>query len=173
MGDVGEGAAVDEGRGALQGLDQVGLDGVLEQGGHSSLGPEIVGGYGGAGAAVGHHHPAQPSLQVGEAVGQAEDGHDLRGHGDVETVLPGNTVDLAAQAAHDVAQLAVVHVHAALPDHLSGVDAKGVALLDMVVQKSRQEIVGGGNCMEITGKVQIQILHRHNPARIRRRLHLP
>ena len=32
----------------------------------------------------------------------------------------------------------------------------------MVVQKSCQEIVGGGNCMEITGKVQIQILHRHN-----------
>ena len=29
VGDVGEGAAVHEGRGMLQGLDQVGLDGIL------------------------------------------------------------------------------------------------------------------------------------------------
>ena len=31
MGDVGEGTAVDKGRGTLQSLDQVGLEGVLEQ----------------------------------------------------------------------------------------------------------------------------------------------
>ena len=46
--------------------------------------------------------------------GQAENGHDLAGHGDVEAVLPRHAVGLAAQAVHDEAQLAVVHVHAAL-----------------------------------------------------------
>ena len=46
MGDVGEGAAVDKGGGALQSLDQVGLEGVLQQGGHGALGLEIVGGDG-------------------------------------------------------------------------------------------------------------------------------
>ena len=162
VGNVGKGAAVDEGGGALQCLHQVGLDGVLEQGGHSSLGPEIVGGYGGAGAAVGHHHPAQPSLQVGEAVGQAEDGHDLRGHGDVETVLPGNTVDLAAQAAHDVAQLAVVHVHAALPGDTPHVDVQNIALLNVVVQHGGQKVIGCADSMEVAGKVEVDVLHRDN-----------
>ena len=34
------------------------------------------------------------------------------GHGDVEAVLAGHAVGFAAQAVHDVAQLAVVHVDA-------------------------------------------------------------
>ena len=37
VGDVGEGAAVDKGGGALQRLHQVGLEGVLQQGGHGAL----------------------------------------------------------------------------------------------------------------------------------------
>ena len=38
MGDVGERAAVDEGRAACQGLDQVGREGVAQQGGHAAIG---------------------------------------------------------------------------------------------------------------------------------------
>ena len=38
VGDVGEGSAVDEGGGALQGLDQVGLQRVLQQRRHGALG---------------------------------------------------------------------------------------------------------------------------------------
>ena len=59
----------------------------------------------------------------------------------------------------------VVHIHAAFPDDLPRINSKLIALLDMVVQKSRQEIVGGGNCMEITGKVQIQDPPSAQPAR--------
>ena len=33
--------------------------------------------------------PAQPGLQIGQVLGQAEDGHDLGGGGDVESGLPG------------------------------------------------------------------------------------
>ena len=39
MGDVGKGAAVDQGRGVLQRLHQIGLDGVLEQRRHGALRP--------------------------------------------------------------------------------------------------------------------------------------
>ena len=44
VGDIGKGAAVDEGGSALQGLDQVGLQGVLQQGGHGPGGLQITGG---------------------------------------------------------------------------------------------------------------------------------
>ena len=50
----------------------------------------------------------------------------------------------------------VVHIHAAFPDDLPRINSKLIALLDMVVQKSCQEIVGGGNCMEITGKCRFR-----------------
>ena len=134
MGDVGEGAAVDEGRGALQGLHQVRLDGVLQQGGHGALGLQVMGGDGLILIGVGHHHLGQTGLQVGQVGGQAQHRHDLAGNGDLKAVLAGHTAGLAAQAVHNVAQLAVVHVHGALPNDAAGVDVQGVALLNVVVQ---------------------------------------
>ena len=44
VGDVGEGAAVDDGGVVLQGLHQVGLDGVLEQDGHGAFRLQVMGG---------------------------------------------------------------------------------------------------------------------------------
>ena len=119
----------------------------------------VVGGDGTAVEGIGHDHAAQPGLQVGDVTGQTQNGHDLAGHGDVEAVLPGDTLHFAAQAVDDVAQLAVVHVHAALPDDLLDVDAQGVALLDVVVQQSGQQVVGRADGVEIAGEVKIDVLH--------------
>ena len=120
MGDVGEGAAVDEGGVALEGLDQVGLDGVLEKRRHGALGVDVRNGDGLAVVGVGDHHAREAGLEVGEVRGQAEDRHDLGRDGDVKAVLARHAVRDAAQAVHHVAQLAVVHVHAALPDDARG-----------------------------------------------------
>ena len=162
VGDVGEGPAVDEGRGALQGLDQVGLQSVLQQGRHGALGLQVVGGDGPAVVGIGHHHPAKAGLQVGDVGGEAQHRHDLAGHGDVEAILPGHALHPAAQAVHDAAQLAVVHVHAALPGDALDIDAQGVALLDVVVQHGRAQIVGGADGVEVAGEVKIDVLHGHH-----------
>ena len=162
VGDVGEGAAVDEGGGVLQGLDQIGADGVLQQGGHGPLGLQIGAVDWLPGAVVGHHHPAQPGLQVREVGGQAEHGHDLRGHGDVEAVLPRDAVHLAPQAADDVPELPVVHVHAPPPGDPAHVDVQGIALLDVVVQHGGQEVVGRPDGMEVPSEVEVDVLHGHH-----------
>ena len=159
VGDVGKGPAVDQGRGVLQGLHQVGLQRILQQGRHGPLRLEIVGRHRPPVKGIGHDHPAQPGLQIRDIAGQAQHGHDLAGHGDVEPVLPGYPLHFAAQAVDDVAQLAVVHVHAALPDDLLDVDAQGVALLDVVVQQSGQQVVGRADGVEIAGEVKIDVLH--------------
>ncbi len=99
------------------------------------------------------------ALQVGDVGGQAEDGHDLAGHRDVEAVLARHAVGLAAQAVHDVAQLAVVHVYHALPRDLAHVDAQLVAVLDVVVQQRRQQVVGRADGVEVAGEVQVDVLH--------------
>ena len=162
VGDVGKGPAVDEGGGALQGLDQIGLHGVLEQGGHGALGLQVGGGHGLVVVGVGHHHPAQPGLQVHQVGGQAEHGHDLTGHGDVEAVLPGHAVHPPAQTVHHIAQLPVVHVHTAPPGDLFYVDTQGVALLDVVVQQGGQQVVGGADGVEVAGEVEVDVLHGHH-----------
>ena len=159
MGDVCEGAAVDEGGGTLQRLDQIGLEGVPQQGGHGPGGLEIPGGDGLAVEGIAHDDPGQPGLEVRDGAGQAQHRHDLRGGGDVEAVFPGNAVVLAAQASHDGAQLAVVHVQHPAPHYLLGVQAQGVALEDVVVHHGREKVVGGGDGVEVAGEMEVDVLH--------------
>ena len=77
-------------------------------------------------------------------------------------VLPGHALHPAAQAVYNVAQLAVVHVHAALPGDLLHVNAQGIALLDVVVQHRGQQIIGCANGVEVPGEVEVDVLHRHH-----------
>ena len=108
-----------------------------------------------AGKVVSHDDPAKALLKVLHIRRQTENRHDLGGHGDHKMVLAHHSVRLCAKADDHVAQRPVVHVLAALPLHLPGIDAQGVALLDVVVQQRRQQVVSGGDGVEIAGKVQI------------------
>ena len=157
--DVGEGAAVHERRRAFQRLHEVRLEGVLQQRGHGALRLEVAGRDGLVVARVAHDDAGQALFEVGDGGGQAEDGHDLAGNRDVEAVLARHAVGLAAHAVHHVAQLAVVHVHHALPGDLAHVDAQLVALLDVVVQHGGQEVVGRADGVEVAGEVQVDVLH--------------
>ena len=141
---------------------RLGSRGVLEQGGHGTGGADLTGSDGLAVVGVGTDNAGQPCLQVLQVGGQAEDSHDLAGYGDVEAVLPGGAVDLAAQAVHDEAELPVVHIHAALPGDAAGIDVQRVALLDGVVDHGRQQVVGGADGVDIAGKVEVDVLHGHD-----------
>ena len=101
-------------------------------------------------------------LRSCERGGEAEDRHHFRGHHDVEAVLAREPVGRAAQPDHDLAQRAVVHVHHALPGDAAQVDAQLVAVMDVVVQHRRQQIVGQRDGAEVAGEVQVDVLHRHH-----------
>ena len=162
VGDVGEGAAVDDGGVVLQRLDQVGVKGVLQKGGHGARRADLAGGHRLALVGVAHHDAGQPLLQIFQIGGQAEDGHHFAGHRDVKAVLPGGAVHLAAQAVGHIAQLPVVHVHAALPGHPAGVDVVGVALVDAVVHHGCQQVVGRADGVQVAGEVEVDVLHGHH-----------
>ena len=44
---------------------------------------------------------------------------------------------------------------------LLGVDAQGVALLDVVVQHGGQQVVGRADGVEVAGEVEVDVLHGH------------
>src|SRR5699024_3037625 len=88
--NVGKCTAVDDGGIVFQGLDQVGVQGVLEQGGHGTGGADLSGSHRLAVIGVGADDPAQPLFQVLQVGGQAEDGHDLAGYRNIKAVLPGS-----------------------------------------------------------------------------------
>ncbi len=159
VGNVGKGTAVNESGGVLQGLNQVGLQSVLQQSGHGALSVQVAGGDGLAGIGVANHQTGQTSLQVGDVGGQTQNGHDFGSDSDVVAVLTGGAVDLAAQAVHHEAELTVIHIDAAAPGDLTGVDAQSVALVDMVIEHRSQQVVGSADGVEVTGKVEVDVFH--------------
>ena len=168
MRDVRERAAVHERGVVLERLDEVGLDGVLQERRHGALRVDVVDRDRLAVVRVRDDHAAEARLEVHEVRREAEHGHDLGRDGDVEAVLARHAVRDAAEAVHDVSKLAVVHVDAALPHDAARVDAEGVALLDVVVQHGGAQVVRGADGVEVSREVQVDVLHGDDRRRRRR-----
>src|SRR5438445_13447689 len=107
MRDVAERPTVDQRRRGLERLDEVGLDRVLHEDGHRAGGAELARRDERPVTLLGDDHALDARLEVLEIARQAEDGHDLRGHRDVEAALAGDPVSRAAQAAHEAAERGV------------------------------------------------------------------
>ncbi|MQM39060.1 hypothetical protein KBTX_03082 [wastewater metagenome] len=164
VGDVAERPGVDQRRGVLQGLQQVRLDRLLEQGGHRPGGTDVLGGDRLAVAVLADHHAPKTPAQVGNRVGEGEHRHDLRGRGDLEARLAGHPVGPRTEADDGAAQGAVVDVHHPLPAHALRVEVHPAAVVEVVVDHRREQVVGGGDRMDVAGEVEVDPLHRHHLA---------
>ncbi len=160
MRDIGEGAAMDEGGRAFQSLHQIGRDRFLQQRRHGAMRLQIARAHRFALAGIGDDDIAEPLLQVVEILGQAEDRHHFRSHGDVEAGFARIAVGDAAERADDLAQGAVVHIHDAAPDHAAAIDAERIAPVDVIVDQRREQVMRRGDGVEIAGEVQIDVFHR-------------
>src|SRR5690606_35528583 len=123
-----------------------------------ALRPQVPGIHGLASVRVADEDPAQPFLKVRDATRQAEDGHDLRRDGDVKPALPGHAVGQAAETDNDMAQRAVVDVQHPGPQDAAGIQSQFVALVDVVVDQGRQQVVGGADCVDVACKVQVDLV---------------
>ena len=81
LGDVGEGAAVHEGRRAFERLHEVRMDGVAQQHLHCAHRLHLFGADRLAAVGEAHHHVGHALAEVAVVLRHAEDGHDLRGGG--------------------------------------------------------------------------------------------
>ena len=160
MSDVGEGAAMNERRRALESLHQVRLQGVLQKGCHGAFGMQIAGGDGLVVAGVSDDHAGQAGLQVVDVGSETEHGHDLAGDGDIEPVLAREAVRLAAKADDDLAKGTVVHVDDALPGDATDIDVQLVAVVDMGVEHGGKQVVSRTDGMKVAREVQVDVFHR-------------
>jgi hypothetical protein len=160
MRNVGKRSAVNDGRVVLQRLHQVRLDGILQQRRHGPLGLQVAGANRVQIARVADDDPGQPLLQVAPRGGQAEDRHDLGRDDDVEAVLARKAIARAAKRDHGGAQRTVVHVDDATPHDAPQVEAQRIAMVDVVVDQRRQQVVGERDGVEITCEVQVDVFHR-------------
>jgi hypothetical protein len=164
MGDVAEWTAMDKGRSAFQGLEQVRLQRVLEEDGHRARDLEVLGRDRRPILPRCQHDPAEPLPQVPQVGCERKDRHHLGCDGDHELGLARISVLLATQADHDVTESAVADVDDPRPQDVVGVDAQRVAVVDVVVDERSGEVVRRAHRVDVAGEVEVEVLHRNDLA---------
>ena len=160
--DVRERTTVDEGGVVLERLDQVRPDRIAQQCGHCTVRLQLRSRHRRAFSGVADDDAAEAALQVRKVVGEAKDRHHFRSDDDVETVFTRVAVGRAAEAGGDLAQRAVVHVHHAPPGDAANVESERVAVVDVVVDQRREQVVRERDGAEVAGEVQVDVFHRHD-----------
>ncbi len=149
---------MNEGGRAFGGLDEVGKDGVSEQGHHGAGGVEVGGADGVAVAGCADDDGGEAAAQVGAVLGEGEDGHDLRGRSDDEAGVAIGAVALAVDFDADPAQRAIVHIHGARPPDVGGIEVEGVAVEEVGVDECGEKVVRRGDGVKVAGEVEIDLL---------------
>ena len=162
MRDIGEGAAMDEGRVVLQRLDEVRLHRILQQHHHGADGLDVGGGDGGAIARVADDDAGEARLEIGGVLGEAEDRHHFGSDRDVEAGFRRRAVAGPAEAGDDIPQATVIHVHHPAPGDTARIDAWFVVPVDVVVDHRGEQVVRRGDGVEVAGEVEVDLVHRHD-----------
>ena len=123
MCNIGKRASMHYGRGMLQRLDQVGLQGILKQGCHRTYGMDISRSNRPSVKGIGNYHTGKTFLQIIHIFRQTQNGHNFRSYRNDKMILSHRAVHFAAQADHNIAQNPVIHIQASFPDHLPGVNS--------------------------------------------------
>ena len=115
-------AAVHQRGRMLQRLDQIRLQGILQQCRHRAHRLKLSRCDRLSCVIICDNDSGKSLLEVFHIFRQTEDRHDLTRHRDDKMILPDNAVRLLSQSDHNISQHSVIHVKAALPDDLSCVD---------------------------------------------------
>jgi hypothetical protein len=153
---------MNERRRALDRLDDVRFEGVFEEDRYRAGRADVLGGDRFAVVVVRDDDPGDALLEVDEAISETEHGHHLRGSRKDEAVLAGYARDLAPEPDCRLPEHAIVHVDRAGPPDPVDRDVGVVALLDVIIDHRRDEVVRRGERVQVTREVEVDVLHRQD-----------
>ena len=162
MGYIGERSAVNEGRSVFGGLDQIGIDGVLQQHGDGSAYAQVPHSQWPVIPGVAQEYVVYASAQVIQVLCETEYGHYLGGRGNVEARLVGLSVHSRPEAGHYLPEGTVIDIQDPAPEYLLHPEAFLPVLVNVVVQEGGNHIVGGSDCVEVSSKMQVYPVHREH-----------
>jgi hypothetical protein len=158
--DVRERAAMDERRLSLQCLDEVRLDRLLQEDGHRPGRLQLLRGDRVPVEVLRDGDRTEACAEVLEVGCNRDDRHHFGRGSDVEARLPDVTVRTAAETDGHVAQRTVIDVEAAPPADRERVDAELVAVEDVRLEESGEQVVRGADRMDVACEVEVHVLHR-------------
>ena len=112
---------MNDGGSVFKRLNEIGLDSVLEERGHSALRRKIAAVNGFAVIGVCHENVAKSGLEIVKRLRKAENSHDLAGNSDHKMVLTWYAVHRSSKSYGDVTERTVVCVCNAGENYASGV----------------------------------------------------
>ena len=148
----------------FQGLQQVRLQRFAHDDRHRSGTLQLLGGYRITRLGVADNNATHARPHVLDRIGQRQDGHHFGCGGDVEAGLTSDAVGLSTQPDNDVAQAAIVDIQHPSPGDVVDVQAQFVALVKVVVDHCRQQIVRCSDRVEVASQVQVEKFHRNDLA---------
>ena len=159
--NVGERPAVNERRIVLQRLHQVWRQRILQQHGHCTVRLQVARQDGLLRRGITDDDPAQAILQIGEAARQAEDRHDLGSHHDVETILAriSRCPDRPTRPPSQRSARSLVSNTRRMATRRT-IESQLVAVIDVIVDQRREQIVGLRDRIEVAGEMEVDVLHR-------------
>ena len=96
--------------------------------------------------------------------GQRQHRHHLRRHRNIKSYLAGRTIALAPQPYYHRTQHTIADVEYPWPANRIGVNSEHISMMQMIVDHRCQQIVSHPNSVDIPGKMQVKLLHRHDLA---------
>ena len=160
VGDIAEGSGVNQGGRAVGGLDQIGENGFCEQRHHSSGRAEVASADRFSVTGNSDDDAIEPPAKILEIFRKGDDGHDFRSGGDDEAGLAAAALFLAVERNGDAAQGAVVHVDGTRPGDALGIKMQIVAVEEMRIDKSGEQIVRRGDGVKIAVEMEIDFRTR-------------
>ena len=143
-------------------LHEVRAEGVFEQRRRRALRVDISRGHGLVVIGAGDDNAGDARLEIRNGGSETKRRHDFAGRRDVKPIFARRAVGLAAQTVENIAQLTVIHIHAALPSHAARIDVAGIALLNAVVYHRGDQVVRRRDGVHVAREMQIDVLHRHD-----------
>ena len=156
---VCEWSSVHYGGCVLGGLYQVGVECILQQDAYCASDSHVL-----HRERLSIHGSAKQDVlyalpEVLLVLGEAEYRHYLACRRDVEAALHAYPVGLGSKSRDDAAQVAVVYVEYALPQHLLQGESLVPVLVDVVVHQCGNHVVSGCHGMEVAREVKVYPIH--------------
>jgi len=97
-------------------------------------------------------------LQISRTFGKTKNGHDFRGRGDIKAGFPWYAGQSPSETNNDSSEGSIIHVHHPLPMYCARINPQiEFLVLDVVVDKSRKQVVRFLNRSEISREMEEQI----------------
>ena len=151
-------------RSVLKRLHQVRLDGIQQNDRHRTRTSNLFGRNSHVTCCVSNNNATKSRPKVFHRSGQCQQCHHFRSSSDVKTRRALNTVFIGTLTNRHTAQGTIIDIKDTLPCDFSKRKPQRVALVKMIINHGREQVMCSSNCMEIASEMQIQNLHRNHLA---------